>query len=92
MGEGSDGLAHNTRQFARGRLIAMLDWIGWVATATFASSYFFKEPATLRRVQAFAALLWIGYGVLIHAMPVIVANLVVAAVAVYSARKTQPVV
>jgi hypothetical protein len=70
----------------------MLDWIGWVATATFASSYFFKQPATLRRVQALAALLWIGYGVLIHAMPVIVANLVVAAVAVLSARKTQPVI
>ena len=66
----------------------MLDWIGWVATATFASSYFFKHPAMLRRVQALAALLWIGYGALIHAAPVIVANLVVAAVAVYSARTT----
>ena len=62
----------------------MLDWIGWVATAIFASSYFFKQPGTLRRVQAIAALLWIGYGVLIHALPIIVANLVVAAVALYS--------
>jgi len=33
----------------------------------------------LRRIQALAALLWIGYGILIHAAPVIVANLVVAA-------------
>ena len=70
----------------------LLDWIGWVATATFASSYFFKHPAALRRVQACAALLWIGYGVLIHAMPVIVANVVVAAIAVYSSLKSQPVV
>ena len=62
----------------------MLNCIGWVATATFATSYFFKRPGSLRRVQALAALLWIGYGVLIHAPPVIVANLIVASVALYS--------
>jgi len=62
----------------------MPDWIGWVATATFASSYFSKQPATLRRIQALAALLWMTYGVMIHAMPVIVANVVVAAMALIS--------
>jgi len=61
-----------------------LDWIGWVATAAFASSYFFKQPAALRKVQAAAALLWVVYGLLIHAFPVVVANLVVAAIAVFS--------
>ena len=66
----------------------MLDSIGWVATAIFASSYFFKRPGTLRRIQALAAVLWIGYGILIHALPVIVANLVVAAVAVYSSFRS----
>jgi hypothetical protein len=63
----------------------MLDWIGWIATALFAASYFCKQPSTLRSVQALAALLWIGYGILIKAPPVIVANLVVAIVAAYSA-------
>jgi hypothetical protein len=58
--------------------------IGWVATAVFASSYFCKKPATLRRLQAGAALLWIGYGVLIKAPPVIVANVVVGALAAFS--------
>ena len=62
----------------------MLDWIGWIATAVFAASYFCKGPAALRRVQAVAACLWVTYGVIIHAPPVIVANLVVAGVAVYS--------
>ena len=62
----------------------MNDWIGWVATATFASSYFAKHPATLRRIQALAAVLWMSYGVLIHAVPVIVANAIVAALAIYS--------
>jgi hypothetical protein len=66
----------------------MLDSIGWVATAIFAGSYFFKRPGTLRRIQALAAVLWIGYGILIHAPPVIVANLVVAAVAVYSSFRS----
>lgn len=66
---------------------AMLEWIGWVATATFASSYFCKQPAALRRVQAVAALLWIGYGAVIRSLPVIVANVVVAVAAVYSSLR-----
>ena len=61
-----------------------LELVGWVATAAFASSYFWKSPEALRRVQALAALLWVVYGALIHALPVVVANLVVAGVAVYS--------
>ncbi|HEY2012447.1 MAG TPA: hypothetical protein VGH38_03050 [Bryobacteraceae bacterium] len=61
-----------------------LEWIGWVATALFASSYFFKQPVALRKVQAGAALLWVVYGLAIHAIPVVAANLVVAGVAVYS--------
>jgi hypothetical protein len=61
-----------------------LEWIGWVATAFFASSYFFKQPNALRKVQAGAALLWVIYGLIIHAFPVVVANLVVASVALYS--------
>ena len=69
----------------------MLDWIGWVATAIFASSYFCKRPGTLRRIQALASLLWIGYGLLIHALPVIVANLVVAGVALYSSFRSPAV-
>ncbi|MGD0577421.1 MAG: hypothetical protein ABSC08_00680 [Bryobacteraceae bacterium] len=61
-----------------------LEWIGWVATAAFAGSCFFKQPASLRKVQAGAALLWVVYGLMIHALPVVVAKVVVAAVAVYS--------
>ena len=68
----------------RRRLKPMLDSIGWVATGLFAFSYFCKGAGTLRRVQAAAAVLWIVYGVLIHALPVIVANVVVAGVAIYS--------
>jgi len=58
--------------------------IGWVATGVFSTSYFFKGPRALRRVQAIAALIWVGYGFLIGAMPVVAANIIVATAAVYS--------
>ena len=61
-----------------------LEWIGWIATAAFAASYFCKQPKMLRLVQALAALLWVVYGLLIHATPVVVANVVVAGMAGWS--------
>jgi hypothetical protein len=64
--------------------MTLVNSIGWVATAAFASSYFFRRPTTLRVVQATAALLWVAYGFLIGAMPVVVANVIVAGAAVYS--------
>jgi hypothetical protein len=63
---------------------ARVSWIGWDATAAFGVSYFAKTPKALRMVQACAALLWIAYGFIIHAMPVVVANAIVAGAAVYS--------
>jgi hypothetical protein len=62
----------------------MLELIGWTATVLFASSYFFKRASRLRIAQAIAATLWISYGIAIGAAPVIVANLLVAVMAVYS--------
>jgi len=62
----------------------MLDSIGWVATAIFSCSYFCRNAAALRKIQAAAACLWIAYGISIHALPVVIANLVVAAAALYS--------
>lgn len=55
--------------------------IGWMATALSVVSYLFRNPATLRRVQALAALLWIVYGVMLVAPPMIVANVIVAIMA-----------
>ena len=62
----------------------MVDWLGWAATAVFLASYGCKDQKRLRIVQAGAALLWAVYGTIIAATPIIVANLLVAAVAVYS--------
>lgn len=61
-----------------------LSWIGWLATAVFVCSYFAKSAARLRLIQAAAALLWMLYGIAIGALPVIVANVIVAVAAGYS--------
>lgn len=61
-----------------------IDWLGWLATAVIVSSYFFRQPKTLRRVQALAACLWTVYGILIAAPPVIAANVLVFSAALWS--------
>ena len=66
----------------------MLNTIGWIATALFAASYFFRQPAALRRIQAGAACLWIVYGILLGALPVVAANVIVAIAALWSSRKS----
>lgn len=68
----------------------MNDLLGWVATAMFVSSYFFKRPALLRAAQMSGAALWIVYGVLIGAMPVIVANVLVFSAAAWTMLRERP--
>lgn len=62
----------------------MSEWLGWVATAVFVASYFFSRPAALRAAQMAGSLLWLTYGVMIDALPVVVANLLVFAAAAWT--------
>jgi Bacterial inner membrane protein len=67
--------------------------LGWTATALFVASYFFARPIALRTTQMAGAFLWIIYGGLIGAVPVMVANALVIAAAAWttvraSARRT----
>lgn len=62
----------------------MFDGLGWLATALFATSYICKTSRAMRRVQALAALLWVGYGIWMNALPIIVANVIVAVLALYT--------
>jgi hypothetical protein len=69
----------------------IVDTVGWVATAVFVSSYFFQRPDMLRGVQIVGATMWIVYGVLLAAPPVIAANVLLigaAAWTVYRSRRT----
>jgi len=69
----------------------MTEILGWVATAVFVGSYFFTRPALLRAAQMVGATLWMVYGALIGATPVVVANgLVFAAAAWTLLRARQP--
>ena len=68
----------------------MIDYLGWAATAVFVASYFCARPALLRSVQMAGAAMWILYGVLIGAVPVVVANVLVLAAAAWTARRQSP--
>jgi hypothetical protein len=65
----------------------LVEAVGWVATAVFVASYFFSRADLLVRVQIAGALLWLVYGVLMRAPPVIAANLLVAGAALWKATQ-----
>ena len=51
----------------------LVEWLGWAATAVFVASYF-TRAAVLKRVQMAGALMWVGYGLLNHSLPIILSN------------------
>ncbi len=63
--------------------------LGWTATAVFVGSYFSSRPSMLRGVQMIGAVLWIAYGLLIGASPVIVANALVFSAAAWTAFRAE---
>jgi hypothetical protein len=64
--------------------------LGWTATAVFVGSYFFSRPSLLRATQMIGATLWITYGLLIGASPVIVANALVFSAAAWTMLRRSP--
>jgi len=63
----------------------MVELLGWAATAVFVASYFFGRAELLVRVQIAGALLWVVYGLLMRAPPVVAANLLVVGAAAWKA-------
>lgn len=63
------------------------EYLGWAATAVFVGSYFCTQPRILRGVQMTGALMWVVYGILISASPVIVANVLVFGAAAWTVRR-----
>ena len=59
----------------------MIDYLGWAATGVFVASYFFTRAQTIKGVQMVGALMWVTYGWMIGASPIVVANLLVFTVA-----------
>jgi len=69
---------------------AVTDYLGWAATVVFVLSYFCRRAERLRRVQMAGAAIWIVYGVLIQASPVVAANLLVLLAAAWTAARSSP--
>lgn len=65
----------------------LVEHLGWAAMAVFTASYFFTRAQHLRAVQMVGATMWVGYGVATSARPVIAANLLVLAVATFTALR-----
>ena len=63
----------------------MIEYLGWIATAVFVGSYF-CAPDRLKQVQMIGALMWVAYGDLIGAVPVVAANILVFAAALWATR------
>ena len=61
--------------------VPLVEYLGWLATAVFVGSYLCKGSAALKRMQMIGALMWVVYGLVIGATPVVAANLLVFTVA-----------
>jgi hypothetical protein len=68
--------------------MTLVEFLGWTATAVFVSSYFHSGETRLRRTQMVGSVLWMVYGILMHAAPVVVANLLVLAAAAWTGRRS----
>jgi len=64
--------------------MTVADSIGWTATAVFTASYLTSGQATLRRVQMAGASLWLTYGLVTQAPPVIGSNILVLSAACWA--------
>ena len=64
--------------------------LGWAATGVVVASYFFKRADMLRGVQMAGAAMWMVYGFLIGATPVVAANVLVLAAAAWTMRAARP--
>ena len=66
--------------------MSAVEYLGWSATLVFVASYFCGRPSALRRTQMAGALMWIVYGALVRAYPVVVANALVLGAAAWTGR------
>ena len=67
--------------------MTLADAIGWTATAVFTASYLTRRQSTLRRVQMSGACLWLTYGLVTQAAPVIGSNILVLGAAVCAEQR-----
>ena len=67
--------------------MSVADTIGWTATAVFTASYLTRGQSSLRRVQMAGASLWLTYGLVTQAAPVIGSNVLVLGAALWAEHR-----
>jgi hypothetical protein len=67
--------------------MTLADGIGWTATAVFTASYLTRRQSSLRRVQMAGASLWLTYGLVTQAAPVIGSNVLVLGAALWAEHR-----
>jgi hypothetical protein len=65
----------------------VIDSLGWAATVVFVASYFCTKGEVLRAVQMVGAVMWVIYGLLMDASPVVAANLLVLSAAAWTTMR-----
>lgn len=70
--------------------MAAIDLLGWLATAVFVLSYFCAGRRRQTVVQMLGASLWVAYGGVIGASPVVVANVAVFGAAAWALARQRP--
>ena len=68
----------------------LVEALGWAATATFVASYLCARAGMLVRVQMVGGVMWIVYGALVGAPPVVAANTLVVLAAAWKAWRPRP--
>jgi hypothetical protein len=69
-------------------MVSLADCVGWSATAVVVSSYFFERANAIRRVQMAGAVMWLSYGLLVAAYPVVVANVLIFGAAAWTTARS----
>ncbi|MBU3812165.1 MAG: YgjV family protein [Candidatus Niameybacter stercoravium] len=67
--------------------IPLVEWIGYAASAVIAISLLMTDVGKLRIINSIGCLLFVIYGLLVHAYPVAVANLIIVFINLYHLYK-----
>lgn len=63
--------------------ISLTDWVGYLAMILVISSFVFKDLIKLRIVNLVGAIVFITYGFMLNAWPIIATNLIIIIIQIY---------
>jgi uncharacterized protein with PQ loop repeat len=70
--------------------INWLDLLGYLGTFLVVLSFTFKNVNTLRKVSVVACVIWVLYGIFKNDIPIVVTNVLIMVINLYSLVKNRP--